>query len=169
MDRFNKMLETARKSRLRLFLLNLALQHKIPFNKPHGLKIAEITPDGFTLVYPYKRKNLNHLKGLHACGLATLCEYAAGLTMMRKVGIENYRLILESIHVKYSYQGKSDGICTFELKDEFIREHVVSPLQSTDMVFVELNTEVSDIAGNIICSGTTRWQIKKWDKVRTRT
>jgi hypothetical protein len=169
MDRFNKMLEAAQKSKFRLYLLNWALLHKIPFNKPHGLKIREITSDGFTLLYPYKRKNLNHLKGLHACGLATLCEYAAGLTMMRKVGIENYRLILESITVKYSYQGKTDGICTFSLTDEFIRDFVTLPLQTTDSVFVELNTDVKDTSGNIICSGTTRWQIKKWDKVKTRS
>jgi acyl-coenzyme A thioesterase PaaI-like protein len=168
MNSLDTFVKKASRSKFYLFLLNQGLWSKIPFNKPHGFKITAITENGFEMEMPYKRNNLNHIKGLHACGLATISEYVAGLTLLRKVGIDNYRLIMESIHMKYFYQAKMAVKVRFELTDEFVRENVREPLENNDAVMIDLHVNIYDLAQHHICEGTTRWQVKKWDKVKTK-
>ncbi|MCX7745197.1 MAG: DUF4442 domain-containing protein [Flavobacteriales bacterium] len=168
MDQFNQLLQKASRSSFYMMMLNLSLWKKIPFNKPHGFRITKILEHGFEITMPYKRNNLNHIKGLHACGLATLSEYVAGLTLLRKIGAKEYRLIMESLQMKYFYQAKMDVSVKFELDDSWVEEHVKKPLQNHDAVMVELNVNVFDAQKNHICTGTTRWQVKRWDKVRTK-
>lgn len=168
MYQFNQVLQKASHSSFYRKLLNIILWKKIPFNKPHGFRITQVLKDGFEITMPYKRNNLNHINGLHACGLATLCEFVAGLTLLRKIGTSQYRLIMESLQMKYFYQAKMDVSVRFELDDKWVEKHVKKPLQTQDAIFVELNVPVYDTQKNLICSGTTRWQVKKWDKVRTK-
>lgn len=168
MKKLSGLIKKAQKSSFYLWLLNVILHRVIPFNKSHGLKITAITDDGFEMTMPYWKENMNHLKGLHACGLATLCEYIAGLTLIRKAGAENYRLIMENINVQYFYQAKGDVVTVFELSDEWMENNVTKPLQTEDATYVVLESNIFDKQGNKICTGTTRWQIKKWDKVRTK-
>lgn len=149
-------------------MLNRGLWNKIPFNKPHGFKVTGILDHGFEITMPYKRKNMNHLKGLHACGLATVSEYVAGLTLLRKIGTTQYRLIMETLSMKYHYQAKQEVVAKFELDDNWVNEQVKTPLETSDAVFVDLNVELYDKSGNHISTGTTRWQVKKWDKVKTK-
>lgn len=167
MDQFNQMLQKASRSSFYMKLLNMGLWKKIPFNKPHGFRITRILEHGFEITMPYKRNNLNHIKGLHACGLATLSEYVAGITLLRKIGATEYRLIMESLQMKYFYQAKMDVSVQFELDDAWVEEQVKKPLQTQDAVMVDLNVQVYDAQNNHICTGTTRWQVKRWDKVRT--
>lgn len=82
MNKLFSLIEKAKHSKLYLKILNVMLARSIPFNKPHGFTIKEIYDDGFKISLPYKRKNLNHIKGIHACALATLAEYTSGLTLM---------------------------------------------------------------------------------------
>jgi acyl-coenzyme A thioesterase PaaI-like protein len=168
MDQFNQLLQKASRSSFYMMLLNMGLWKKIPFNKPHGFRITKILEHGFEITMPYKRNNLNHIKGLHACGLATLSEYVAGLTLLRKIGAKDYRLIMESLQMKYFYQAKMEVSVQFELDDAWVEEHVKKPLQTQDAVMVDLSVNVYDAQKNHICTGTTRWQVKRWDKVRTK-
>jgi len=168
MDKFESILQKARSSAFYLWLLNTGMWKKIPFNKPHRFRITDITDEGFEITMPYIKKNMNHLKGMHACGLATVSEYVAGLTLLRKVGAVNYRLIMETLSMKYHYQAKQEVVAKFGLSDEWIGEHVKRPLEASDAVFVELSVDLYDRSGNHISTGTTRWQVKKWDKVRTK-
>jgi acyl-coenzyme A thioesterase PaaI-like protein len=168
MDQFNQMLQKASRSSFYRMLLNMGLWKKIPFNKPHGFRITRILEHGFEITMPYKRNNLNHIKGLHACGLATLSEYVAGLTLLRKIGATEYRLIMESLQMKYFYQAKMDVSVQFELDDTWVEEQVKKPLQTQDSVMVELTTHIYDKQKNHICTGTTRWQVKPWSKVKTK-
>ena len=87
MDTFQRAVQKARTSSFRLWLLNKALHWKIPFNKPHGIKITAITDDGFEVTVPYIRRNYNHIKGTHACCLATAGEYVVGLSLLRKLSL----------------------------------------------------------------------------------
>jgi len=168
MDKFTAAIEKARKSNFQLWMLNKFIGKFIPFNAPHKFKIVEITDDGFEIEMPYMRKNLNHLKGIHACGLATLSELTAGLTLIRKLGFKEYRLIMQELKMDYYYQAKMPVRVKYELTEEFIQSKVKMPLQTEDSVFVELKTEVYDLQKNHICTATTKWQMKKWDAVKTK-
>lgn len=167
MDQLQRMIEKARGSSFYLGLLNYGLWARIPFNKPHRFRISRITDNGFEITMPYRRKNMNHLRGLHACGLATLTEYVAGLTLLRKVGSKRYRLIMETLTMKYHYQAKMAVTARFELDDAWVQTQVIQPLQNQDAVFVDLTVEIYDGGQNHICTGTTRWQLKDWSKVKT--
>jgi len=168
MDAFQKAVQKAQRSSFNLWALNTMLHWKIPFNKPHRLKITEITPDGFKVYIPYTRKNFNHLRGIHACCLATASEYVAGLSLMRKLSFDKYRLIMEKMEVRYKYQAKTAVTAHFEISDAFLDEKVLKPLTQSDVIFVEFTTVIKDSNGQTISEADTRWQIKAWDKVRTK-
>ena len=68
----------AETSKFNLWLLNFVLLRKVPFNLPHKPKIISLANNEVTMCVTTRRKNLNHLKGIHACLLATLCEYVSG-------------------------------------------------------------------------------------------
>src|SRR4051812_47753649 len=118
MDKFTQAIEKARKSNFQLWILNKFIGNFIPFNGPHKYKIIRITDNGFEIEMPYKRKNLNHLKGLHACGLATLAELSAGLTLIRKLGFKDYRLIMQELNMEYFYQAEMPARVQFELTED---------------------------------------------------
>jgi acyl-coenzyme A thioesterase PaaI-like protein len=168
MNAFDKLIKSAEKSPFKLWMLNQALWFKIPFNKPHGLKITRVSERGFEIQVPYRRSNLNHLKGIHACALATASEYVAGLSLIRFLNPESYRLILESLRIQYFYQAKEPVKCEMSVSEEFIRREVLDPLEKQDAVFVELVSKIYDEQTNLICETTTRWQVKSWKKVKTK-
>jgi acyl-coenzyme A thioesterase PaaI-like protein len=92
--------QKAKHSSFFLWLLNLALGYDIPFNKPHKIKITAVHNDGVSVRLPFRRKNLNHLKGIHACALATMAEYTSGVSLLSTIGT-NFRLIMKNISVTY--------------------------------------------------------------------
>lgn len=168
MDTFQRAVKKAERSLLQLWLLNKGLHWRIPFNKPHGICISKIKPDGFEVTIPYKSKNLNHIKGIHACALATASEYVVGLGLMRKLGISKYRLIMEKMEVRYKYQGKAAVVAKFDITDAELDEKVINPLKTNDVVFVTFTSVVYDQQGQVISEADTRWQIKDWAKVKTQ-
>src|SRR6187402_1605157 len=90
-----------------LKLLNVTLSRLIPFNGPHRLHIEKIEDDSLEISLPYIRRNLNHLKGLHACALAALSEYTCGLMLSRKLPPGEFRLIMKELNMTYHYQGRT--------------------------------------------------------------
>ena len=79
---FEKYVNAAKNSKFGLFKLNLGLGYVIPFNRPHKIKILEIKDDSVKTIIPYRRKNFNHIKGLHACGMATAAEFSSGFMLI---------------------------------------------------------------------------------------
>ncbi|MEM9024731.1 MAG: DUF4442 domain-containing protein [Bacteroidota bacterium] len=158
----------ARQSKRGMAFLNWAMQREIPFNKPHRFRILEISENRVQVAIPYRKSNLNHIKGLHACAMATACEYASGLLLLTKLGEKNYRLIMESMHMAYHYQGKTDAVATFEISDERLQKEALEPLQSVEKVVLPCEILLHDAQGNHLCTGTTHWQLKRWDKVKTK-
>ncbi len=68
----------------------------------------------------------------------------------------------------YHYQAKMDVETTFSLTPEFIQNEIELPLKSSDSVFKELTVNVYDAQKNHICTGLINWQIKRWEKVKTK-
>ncbi|MEX1001776.1 MAG: DUF4442 domain-containing protein [Crocinitomicaceae bacterium] len=165
---FEKHVAAAKTSRFGLWKLNLGLSYMIPFNKPHGIKINTLSDDKVTTVIPWKRKNRNHIKGIHACGMATCAEFASGFLLLTKLEAKNYRLIMESLEMKYHYQAKTAITAIFELTDEWVNEKVIDPLKTEDAVFVKCEIHLYDTQKNQVATGYTNWQIKSWSKVKTK-
>ena len=115
-----------------------------------------------------KRKNQNHIKGIHACALATVCEYITGITLASCISEKEFRIILKNISMTYHYQAKMKVQATFSLSKEFIQSEIMEQLKTSDSIFKGLKVELHDIQNNHICTGLINWQIKKWEKVKTK-
>ncbi len=168
MANLRKSLNRASKSSVYLKLVNFGLGRKVPFNKPHGFKILEIGDDYITTFLPYRTANLNHIKGIHACALATLSEYTTGLSLLRALDARKYRIILKSLRMEYYYQGKTGITASYTIDESWIAEKIVEPLKADDAVTVLMEIESFDTKNNHISTGFIEWQVKDWKKVRTK-
>ncbi len=165
---FEKYIDNAKKSDFGLWKLNFGLFRIIPFNKSHGIKINKLTNDSIETIIPYKRKNLNHIKGIHACGLATCAEFASGFLLLTRLNPNQYRIIMESIEMTYHYQAKTDVIAKFNLTEEWLSTKILTPLKEKEAILIKCTIELYDTKNNHIATGTTNWQIKDWAKVKTK-
>jgi acyl-coenzyme A thioesterase PaaI-like protein len=156
----------AQSSSFYLWLLNRLLWRLIPFNHSHKVSIYKISEEQVTIKLPYKRSNQNHLKGMHACALATLCEYACGIGLMTKLDPKNYRIILKEIKLDYLAQAKSDVFAAFTIDDITLQNEVIKPLSETGVIVKTYTIEAFDKNSKAICTGQITWQLKKWDMVR---
>ncbi|RLD23002.1 MAG: DUF4442 domain-containing protein [Bacteroidetes bacterium] len=168
MANLKKLLNRARKSPFFMKVLNFGLNRNVPFNKPHGFKVLEIGDEHLTVYVPYIKANFNHIKGMHACALATLSEFTTGLSLLRKLDSKKYRIILKSLRMEYYYQGKTGVTATYTIDDSWLEEKIIKPLKDEDSVTVMLEIESHDTKSNHICSGFVEWQVKDWQKVRTK-
>lgn len=149
-------------------LLNLSLWRIIPFNKPHKIVVHSIEENQMTTKLPFRKSNLNHIHGLHACGMATLAEFTTGLSLLKSLDTKKYRIIMKNIAMEYYYQGKSDSFATFEVTDAWLNESIINPLKDNEKVDVVVKIDVHDSEENHLATGTITWQIKDWEKVKTR-
>lgn len=165
-EMIDKMLVNVTKPKL--MALNKILPLAIPFNAPHGFKLKEINEDTVTISLPNRKLNHNHLGGVHACAMATVGEYCAGMSLLSCFGTSKYRLILSELSVKYTYQGRSDleGRCS---PRQINKEEVARILESDGKHLQELKTIISDKNGKEVAVVTTVWQLKAWDQVRTKS
>lgn len=168
MFNLTSILKKSTKSSNYLRLLNYGLSRKIPFNKPHGFKILEVGEDQVTTFLPFKKSNLNHIGGLHACALATLSELTTGLSLFRQLNASSYRIIMKSIRMEYYYQAKTGVTATFKISKQEIQEKILSKLESEESVTMICDISCYDTSKNHICSGFIEWQVKDWKKVKTK-
>ena len=167
MFNLNGLLKRASKSPTYLKLLNYGLARKIPFNKPHGFKILEVGEEHITTFLPYKKSNLNHIRGLHACALATLSELTTGLSLLRQLNPRKYRLIMKNMRMEHYYHGKTGATATYSISKEKVEQQLLSVLKTEDSVNIVCDISVYDTNNNHICTGFIEWQIKDWKKVQT--
>ncbi len=153
-------------SKFWLEILNYGLWFKIPFNKPHLLRITSLSRNSISVKIPYKRRNLNHLRGIHACALATASEYACGFLLISRLSSEKYRLIMRSMHVDYIKQGKSEVYVNFNL-DEIKINEIKSKLEKEPQCLEVLEVEIRDAKKNLISIAKLEWQLKDWKRVES--
>lgn len=162
------LIDKAQKSAYHRWILNRVLWWKIPFNNPHRIEIIKVEEDAITMLLPYRRSNKNHINGMHACALATLCEYISGISLARVIDVKKYRFILQKLEITYKYQAKKQVTARLSIPERWINDEVIIPLQKTGTIVKELNIELFDNAGNLICIGNPVWQIKTWESVKTK-
>lgn len=160
---FNK----AKHSRFHLWVLNRGALRMIPFNNQHGFIIKSISDEAVETFAPYKRRNFNHLRGIHACGLATIGELSAGMLLLSVFDPAKYRLIMSELTISYHYQAKMPTRSRSELmKAE--QDELLSTLNSGEAVLKKMASELHDEDGNHIATAYTTWQLKPWSKVKTK-
>ncbi|MEZ4753849.1 MAG: DUF4442 domain-containing protein [Bdellovibrionota bacterium] len=161
------MLEKAKHSKLQLFILNIVLSYGIPFNRPHGIKVKQITDNSVKTLIKSKRINQNHIRGIHACALATISEFASGLMLLSRLNPAEYRIIMKTIKVDYHYQAKQTVTSTSKLSNLEVLE-LKQKLENSPSAEVHMLAESHDSENNHICSAFITWQIKKWSAVVTK-
>lgn len=160
-------IEKAKHSRRYLLLLNWTLNSMIPFNKPHGIKVMEFSNHHLKTLLPYRKRNFNHIKGLHACALATASEFTTGFLLLSRLG-KKYRLIMQRLEMEYYYQGKMDAYAEFSVSDQWLEENIFIPLQSAEAITAICEVKIHDIQGNHLTTGKVFWQLKDWNRVKTK-
>jgi acyl-coenzyme A thioesterase PaaI-like protein len=171
MNGFNllsKLIVKARHSKVWLLVLNFMLGRIIPFNRPHGFSIVELAEERVTTCASYRRSNHNHIRGIHACAIATVAEFSAGLLLLSRLDPSCYRLIMSKLDVDYLYQAKQEIVAITCLSNDELRSRVIKPLQTAESHSIVMDTRVSDRDGNMVARARTTWQIKRWDRVRTK-
>lgn len=163
-----KILEKAKKSSFYKGLLNLTLDRMIPFNKPHGFRVVELDDYRLKTNIPYRKKNFNHIRGLHACALATLSEFTTGFLLVTKLDAKKYRLIMQKLEMNYHYQGKMDAFAEFSISEKWLNESIYNPLKDKEAIVVICEIKIHDKDGNHLTTGFVHWQIKDWNKVKTK-
>ena len=161
-------LEKAKTSSFYRWVLNLSLSRMIPFNKPHGFEVLEIEDYRLKTLIPYKKSNFNHIRGLHACGLATISEFTTGFLLLNALDPKKYRIIMQRLEMNYHYQGKIDATAEFSITKEWLQEKIIMPLQTQESVVVPCEIKIHDIKGNHLTTGLIFWQFKDWSKVKTK-
>jgi acyl-coenzyme A thioesterase PaaI-like protein len=164
----NRVFEKAKTSPFYRRLLNWLVSRLVPFNKPHGFQVIELDDYRLKTRIPYKKRNLNHIRGLHACALATLTEFTSGFLLVSLLDASVYRLILQRLEMDYHYQGKMDATAEFQISEEWLRTKVHEPLKANESVVVVCEVRITDVKGNHLTTGKAFWQVKNWNKVRTK-
>lgn len=154
-------------TKMNLIALDKILTLGIPFNAPHGFTIRKISPEQVRVSLPNRKLNHNHIGGIHACAMATVGEYCAGLSLLSSFGISKYRLIMSELSVTYTWQGRTDleGICSPEAID---KEAVKAVLEEGKTYSQQLETIIQEKkSGKEVARVKTTWQLKPWGTVKT--
>jgi hypothetical protein len=149
-------------------LLNFALNRLIPFNKPHGFKVIDIQDYSLETILPYKKVNFNHIRGIHACAMATVSEFTTGFLLIANLDSKKYRLIMQRLEMSYHYQGKMDAFAKFSISEQWLQEHIYLPLSTQESVLIPCEIKIHDAKGNHLSTGIVYWQIKEWTRVKTK-
>jgi acyl-coenzyme A thioesterase PaaI-like protein len=161
--KIDALLNKANESTFYKWLANFVLSIVIPFNGKHSLSITLINGNSISVTLPYIRRNKNHVNGIHACALATLCEYTSGLVLSKAFSPHDYRIILKDIEVNYHFQAKMKVNATYNIPEDEILQ-LKETISRNDFALKLCYVEVYDTDKNHICTGKIHWQIKPWSK-----
>lgn len=161
------LLKNADKSKSGLRKLNWVLARVIPFNSPHRIKISKISNERVEAILPFRKRNMNHLKSLHAAAIMTVGEFCSGIWLMKRIG-SKYRLIMKSCEIEYFKQGRSDAKAVYDLSDEDWQLKIAKPLKSDGVVQHLCEVNVLDKDENLLALVHVKWQIKDWSQVGKR-
>lgn len=157
----------ARSSPFYLWLLNRLLGRLVPFNRAHGFSIERVEADRIVTYAANRRINHNHIRGIHACAIATIAEFSSGLALLSMLDPARYRLIMARMEIDYLFQARQDILATTVLDNGQVQQQVLEPLQNVEAVNLTQETLVADRQGHTVARAHITWQIKPWAKVNT--
>lgn len=145
---------------IRFKLLDKVFQTIIPFNRGLAFEIKKLDPESCVIVSPDKKRRQNHVGGAHACALAVLGEYTAGLLLAQHCNPERYRIIISHLEVDYHKQGR--GLLTAGCPKPNMS------ILLGEETFVDLVTEIKNSNQDLVAVVKTKWQAKPWELVRSK-
>lgn len=167
MLQLSNFIQKSQHSKKHLWMLNRLMNHAVKFNKPHGFQIIKMSPEYVQTFAPYHKKNFNHVKGIHACAIATVGELAAGLLLMLHFTPGQYRVIMSHIDIDYHYQAKKNIMATASLPLSD-KESILHQLNLENKTLYTVITSIKDEDQQLVATVKTTWQIKDWKNVRTQ-
>jgi acyl-coenzyme A thioesterase PaaI-like protein len=142
-------------------VMDIAINLAIPFNRWLGMKIEVLYADRVVVSSPPRTLRKNHVGGAHACALALLGEYPAGLMLSQTFTADQYRMIITKLDVTYHKQGRG------HLKSEVLAPQAWPELEK-GILIVDLKTEITNAKNESVATVLTTWQLKEWALVRER-
>ena len=139
--------------------LDLMLTVGIPFNRWLGLRLGAVEPGRVQVLSPESTLRRNHVGGAHACALALIGEYAAGLVIAQQFPIERFRVIIGELKVRYHKQGR--GL----LKGEAVAPEAWPSFDDEGQAWVPMTTRIQNEKGDLVAECETLWQVKEWNRV----
>lgn len=139
----------------------------IPFNIPHGLKITELAEDKGVAKIPKIKTNLNHLGTIHACAMATIGEYVAGVLILKNFKATKVRVVLTNMQIEYLKQGTSALHATATISSE-LRDTVNSALEQDGKALLEMESVLTDNKDQVVSVVKSSWQVKNWKDVSSK-
>ena len=150
-------LKEARRGRTGLF--SRWMQEVVPFNRPHRLRILQLSEGSCTVELPKRRRNLNHLGTMHACAMATAAEYASGLCLLHAFGIEDVRLIMSHMEVSYTRRAQTSCTARAGCSAEDV-EALRKVIQKEGRAPLTLTSVVCDAEGQEVARAEIQWHLK---------
>jgi hypothetical protein len=145
------------------FLINRLIPHLVPFNYGHHISIKSRSYNEVTSHLPKIKRNLNHIKTIHACAIATLGEFSAGILLLHHFPLSENRIIMKKLTAEYHMQAKTNLESIARLPD---LKTYQSELLNNHVTFIPMEVHVYNIKKELVATITTIWQIKSWDKVK---
>ena len=75
---------------------------------------------------------------------------------------------MQKMEMNYHYQAKIDTVVSFKIDQEWLTKHVIDPLKTSESVVINCEVVSHDSQNNHLTTGHIYWQIKPWDKVKTK-
>lgn len=136
----------------------------IPFNRPHRFQITELAPGHAQVTASLRRANRNHLGTMHACALATLGEFSAGLALLGAFSPSEYRLIMSRLEVDYKRRADGPISARAAIPPEDIIE-IRLRLEKSGLSEEVLTTHLTSEDGTHVAEVRSFWQVKAWRQV----
>lgn len=141
------------------------LIYGIPFNKPHGFKLLSLNSEECLMKVPFKRANKNHLGTVHACAIAALGEFPAGLLLIKNFSPARHRVVMTKLEVEYLKHGTQ----SLSSKVRFLPEtfkRACEELSKAGSANIEMKSEITNQKGQVTALVSTTWQLKSWSLVK---
>ena len=163
---FDAALERARQGKV--VRLNAVFRYILPFNVPHGIRVTSFAENEVRVALPDKRANRNHLNGMHACAIATACEFCSGLAVLAQFDMKNYRLIMNRLEVDYSRR-PAKGMCEARaVVPDGLKEEVLKLMETAEdgAARFTMPSTLYDADGEAVAQAQVHWHVKAWNAVK---
>ncbi len=142
-------------------VMDVAINLAIPFNRWLGMKIIAMSAVQVRVSSPPRTLRKNHVGGAHACALALLGEYPAGVLISQTYSMQDFRMIITKLEVDYHKQGRGTLIAEANAPQFW-------PEEKNGELWLDMQTEIKNEKGEMVAVAKTKWQLKKWDMIKSK-
>jgi uncharacterized protein (TIGR00369 family) len=129
----------------------------IPFSGTAGVQVLELTKERSELKIQNKKKVQNHIKGVHAVGMALLAESATGFLCAMNCP-DDKLLLIKTMKLDYVRRAKGDLTAVAELTEE---QRAQIQNQDKGDLSVKITITDEDNKEPVVCEMIWAWVPKK--------